>query len=92
MRKVENVELRKLMKEVNVSQWELADAMGKSQSWLSKKLRYKLDPKTESDIVYVLVKLWNETIQENIGVLKENYVKGVSMEQMGEESQGKLYS
>lgn len=51
---VVNKEIRETMKEKGVRQWQVADQMGKSEEWLSRKLRKELTPEKKEEVMQAI--------------------------------------
>lgn len=49
-----NVTIRKTLKECKISQWRLADALGISENTLVRRMRYELDEPADAQILKVI--------------------------------------
>ena len=63
VKKVENLEIRRKLKETKVMQWQVADKLGVSEMTLVRKLRYEL-PEEEKQKIFSVI--------EEIAVEKNN--------------------
>ena len=63
-KKVENLEIRRKLKETKVMQWQVADELGVSEMTLVRKLRYELPEAEKQKIFSVIDKIAVEKINK----------------------------
>lgn len=54
-----NVEIKKLMKDNKVRQWQVAEYIGMNESLLSRKMRHELDPNLKKSVIEAIEVLKN---------------------------------
>lgn len=64
-KKVENMEIRRKLKETKVMQWQVADKLGVSEMTLVRKLRYELPEEEKQKIFSVIDEIAVEKNNKN---------------------------
>ena len=63
---MENLEIRRKLKETKVMQWQVADELGVSEMTLVRKLRYELPEAEKQKIFLIIEKIATKNSNKNI--------------------------